>query len=102
MSEFDETTIDENELNIVTLTDDDGVEIAFEFLDLIEYDGHEYAILLPTEEDEDDGVVTILEVNEVDEDTEEYLSVEDDAILSAVFDIFMTKFQDDFDFADYT
>lgn len=107
MSEFDETLdealdeLDENALNIVTLTDEEGQDISFEFLDLIEYENHEYAILLPIEEDEeDDGMVVILEVKEVDEETEEYLSVEDEAILTAVFNIFREKFQDEFNFVE--
>ena len=32
--------------NIVILNDEEGNEVQFEFLDLIEYDGEEYVILL--------------------------------------------------------
>lgn len=100
MSDFNELQ-NEEELNLITLTNEDGSEINFEFLDLIEYEGHEYTILLPVEQDdEEDGMVVILEVKEVDEDTEEYLSVEDENIINAVFDIFKERFKDDFNFAD--
>ena len=37
--------------NIVILNDEEGNEVQFEFLDLIEYDGEEYVILLPVEEE---------------------------------------------------
>ncbi len=103
MNAFDEEEMnefDENAVNIVTLTDEDGNDVNFEFLDLIEYEGHDYVVLLPTEEDEDDGMVAILEVKEVDDENEEYLSVDDEAILTAVFEIFKDKFKDEFNFTD--
>ena len=59
--------------NILTLNDEDGNEVEFEFLDLIEYEGEEYVILLP---------------------------VEDEDILNAVFEKFKEKFKDDFNFVD--
>ena len=37
MSDFDET-LNEEELNIITLTDEDGTDKDFEFLDLIDLD----------------------------------------------------------------
>ncbi len=36
--------------NIIILNDENGNEVKFEFLDLMEYEGEEYIILLPTEE----------------------------------------------------
>ena len=33
--------------NIIVLNDEDGNEVEFEFLDLIEYEGEEYVVLLP-------------------------------------------------------
>ena len=40
--------------NIIVLNDENGDEIEFEFLDLIEYDGEEYVVLLPNDEEEAD------------------------------------------------
>ena len=73
MSDFDET-LNEEELNIITLTDEDGTDKDFEFLDLIDLDDKEYVVLLPVEsEDENaDGEVIILEVHPLDEENEEY------------------------------
>lgn len=48
MSDFDET-LNEEELNIITLTDEDGTDKDFEFLDLIDLDDKEYVVLLPVE-----------------------------------------------------
>ncbi len=88
--------------NIIVLNDEDGNEVKFEFLDLIEYDGEEYIILLPTEEGEDNDEVVILKVedSEDDPDMETYVSVEDDETLNAVFEMFKEKFKDEFNFID--
>jgi uncharacterized protein YrzB (UPF0473 family) len=84
--------------NVVLFTDDHGNEIEFEFLDLIEYDGDQYAILLPTEEDADEVLIMRLVP---DEDGQEiYVTVEDEAVMNAVFDIFKNKFGDEFNFVD--
>ena len=56
MSEDVNNNIPEEELldNIIVLNDENGEEVPFEFLDLIELEGEEYVVLLPVEEDEDD------------------------------------------------
>ena len=82
--------------NIVTLNDEFGNEVQFEFLDLVEYDGEEYVVLLPA--DDEDGEVVILKVEAIDDDKDSYTSVEDEDILMAVFQIFKNKFKDEFDF----
>lgn len=90
-----EEELDED--NTVILIDDDGNEVEFEFLDLIDYNGKSYAVLLA----DDDDVVTILEVQESEDgETDDLFSVEDDAILEAVFEIFKEKFSEFFDFAE--
>ena len=90
--------------NIVILNDEDGNEVKFEFLDLVELDNEEYVVLLPVTEDgeEDEGEVVILKVEDTDEDDDEesYVSVEDEDVLNQVFEIFKEKFKDDFDFVD--
>lgn len=86
--------------NIIILNDEEGNEVEFEFLDLIEYDGEEYVVLLPVEETEDAGEVVILKVEDIDSEEESYISVDDDEILSKVFEIFKEKFKDEFNFID--
>ena len=90
--------------NIVILNDEDGNEVKFEFLDLVELDDEEYVVLLPVSEDgeEDEGEVVILKVEDTEEESEEesYVSVEDEEILSKVFEIFKEKFKDEFNFVD--
>ena len=91
----------ENEMldNMIRLNDEDGNEILFEFLDHIVYDNQEYVVLLPAGDDGGDEVV-ILRLEEVDDETEAYNSVEDEDILNAVFEIFKEKFKDEFNFID--
>ena len=86
--------------NIIVLNDENGEEIEFEFLDLIEYEGEEYVVLLPNDEEDADEVV-ILKLEDTDsEDEESYVSVEDEDVLKAVFEIFKEKFKDEFNFID--
>ena len=47
---YDDSEFNEDESNIVILNDEEGNEIRFEFLDLIEYENEEYVILLPLDE----------------------------------------------------
>lgn len=86
--------------NIIVLNDEEGNEVEFEFLDLIEYEGEEYVVLLPAEETDDAGEVVILQVEDIDTDEESYISVEDEDTLNKVFDIFKDKFKDEFNFVD--
>ena len=94
--------LDEELDNIIILNDEDGNEVQFEFLDLIELDGEEYVVLLPVEDgEEEDGEVVILKVEDTDsEDEESYVSVDDQEILNKVFEIFKEKFKDEFNFID--
>ena len=90
--------------NIITLNDEDGNDVKFEFLDLVELDDEQYVVLLPIVEDgeEDDGEVVILKLEDTDEEAEEesYVSVDDEEVLLKVFNIFKEKFKDEFDFVD--
>ena len=100
-----EENFDGEELdNIIVLNDEEGNEVRFEFLDLIELDNEEYVVLLPVtaEGEEEEGEVVILKVEDVDEDSDEesYVSIEDEETLNKVFEIFKEKFKDDFDFVD--
>ncbi len=88
--------------NILVLNDENGNEVEFEFLDLIEYEGEEYVVLLPVEEDtEEPGEVVILKIEDTEsQDEESYVSVDDEEVLNKVFEIFKQKFEDEFNFVD--
>ena len=88
---------EEYEAEIITLEDDLGNEQDFEFLDTVEYDGEEYIVLLPVEEEENSEVM-ILKVESLDDENESYAGIDDEDVLNAVFDIFKERYKDDFDF----
>ena len=69
--------------NMIILNDEEGKEVRFEFLDLIELDNEQYVVLLPAEDKhgEEPGEVVILQLNKV-------------------FEMFKEKFKDEFDFVD--
>lgn len=90
--------------NIITLKDETGKDLKFEFLDLIEYNNENYVVLLPVAEDgtEEGEEVVILKEEGLTEDGEDesYGTVEDEAVLNQVFEIFKDKFKDEFLFQD--
>lgn len=93
----DNEILDEEE-SVITLTDENGVDTRFEYLDCIEYQGKEYLVLIP--EGEEAVEIVILEIEPVDEENENYLAVEDEETLDAVYEIFKEKFKDVLTFGD--
>ena len=94
-----ENLIPEEEVSILTLTDENGADVDFEYLDCIEYQGKEYLVLMPIEEEESNEIV-ILEVEPVDEENENYLAVNDEDVLEAVYAIFKERYADILTFED--
>ena len=81
--------------NIVVLNDEEGKEVPFEFLDVVDYEDNEYVVLTPIDAGDDEGTVVILQLEtsgeDDEEDVESYVAVEDEAVLNAVFDIFKDR-----------
>ena len=103
MSEEFNNDVENEEIdNIIVLNDENGEEVPFEFLDLIELDGEEYVVLLPVEEGEEEAdEVVILKLEDTEsEDEESYVSVDDEEVLNKVFEMFKEKFKDEFNFVD--
>lgn len=96
--ENNELLPEEEQTNILTLTDENGIDTDFEYLDSIEYEGKEYLVLMPAEELATE--IVILEVEPVDEENENYISVADEAVLNAVYDIFKDRYKDVLTFED--
>ncbi len=87
-----ENLLPEEESSTITLTDENGQDVTFDYLDCLEYEGKEYLVLMPAEDDSNE--VVILEVEPIDEENENYLAVEDEEILDAVYGIFKEKYKD--------
>ncbi len=92
MEEIRDDELLEEEETTITLTDENGEETTFEYLDCLEYQGKEYLVLMPAEEAATE--IVILEIEPVDEENENYLSVEDENVLNAVYGIFKEKYKD--------
>ena len=86
------------ENNILTLTDESGNKIKFEYLDVIEYRGKEYIYLLPVESEK--AEIVIMEIEPVDEDNENYLPIEDEKTMLKAYDLFKKKYKDVLTFED--
>lgn len=93
-----ENIVEEEDNGVLILTDEDGQDVSFEYLDSVDYQGKEYLVLMPS--DEAETQIVILEVEPVDEENENYLSVNDEAILDAVYDIFRERYKDVLTFED--
>ena len=88
---------EEEETSVLTLTDENGEDMDFFYLDCVEYEGVEYLALNPCDEE---NTIVFLQVEPVDEETENYLSVLDEDVLNAVYGIFKERFKDTLEFED--
>lgn len=90
------------EENIIVLFDEEeNKEIPCEWLDSVEYEGSQYAVVLPV--DSEDGTVLIMEMIPDDESDDEeswlFNGIEDKNVLDAVYEQFKKNNSDEFDFA---
>ena len=87
MWEFDEDSF-------ITLEDEDGNEIDFLLLDVMQYEGMDYMVLMPlTDEDGDEDEEELFFLRaEKTEDGEVYTSIEDEQLLNAVADAYEKEF----------
>lgn len=82
--------------NKIILTDEEGNEISCEMLDLIDYEGKQYAVL-GMEGSEETGEVVIMEYvfGPEDSDSDDLIGVEDETILDAVLDLFIARYEEE-------
>ena len=91
---MDEEILNEEESEVIELVDDDGKVIKFKLLDVTEYKGVKYTLLLaaePNDEIAEDEVV-IFRLNESEEVLE---PVEDEALLEEVFEFYQSELDDE-------
>lgn len=88
--------VDDNDIaDYIVLQDENGDDVNFEVLDVMEYVGGTYAFLLP--EEEEDAELVILEVVEED-GVEKYMTPQDEKTCAMLFEMFKTKYAEEFDF----
>lgn len=92
MVEYDE--LPENEEEIIELIDDEGKIIKFKLLDVTEYKGEKYTLLLAAEPNADiaDDEVVIFRLNEKEETLD---PIEDEQLLQEIFDFYQSEEDDE-------
>lgn len=91
----------EEEIQIFEFVDEDGKIEKFEFLDIMEFEGKDYAVLLPVTDNEDDIDVHILEiVEELDSEYDTYVGIDDQELVDRIYAAFVEKHKEDFNFVD--
>ncbi len=82
--------------NIVVLSDDEGNELNFQWIDTVNYEGNDYAFMLPADDEEPDQVVILLIVpSEENEEEISFETIEDEELLDAVFNIFVERAEEE-------
>ena len=87
--------------DVVTLTDDEGVEATYEMIDALEKDGSTYVALLPYTEsheerlDEDYQVLILKMPAGTDDDT--LVSIDNEAEFNEVWALFEDRLSDDYE-----
>ena len=97
--EIRENLTEDEDDDIVVLEDEDGNAVTFRFLELVTVDAKTYAVLLPLDEDDEDGGVVIVEVVDLGMESEHYDAVLDEALNERIFEQFRSEFKDKYDFA---
>lgn len=69
---------EQEELGVVTLVDEEGKEHDFAFVDSIEVDGEQYAILSPMDEEEESDEAIILKIGKDENGDDILFDIEED------------------------
>lgn len=89
---------DAAEVEICEFIDEDGNVERFEILGYVEFEGINYAALLP---EGDNAQVHILEViEELDSDCDSYMGIDDQDLVDRVYEKFMEENKEHFNFID--
>lgn len=79
----------------VSFTDELGRVNNFEILAVIEFEGVDYAVMLPEKgSPAENGMLYIFEIEEeLDSDTDTYIGVEDQRVIDGVYELFLQEAQ---------
>ncbi len=92
--------------DVITLTDEDGVDHEFELVDTAEFNGNTYVALMVSAKDDPQGFLDadgelIIMKADLEEDGDQYLAlIEDDDEYDSVADFFMERLSDQYDFGE--
>ena len=92
-----EKELENEEMDVVVLTDDEGNDVEFEWLDTVEHNGNQYIVVIPTDEEAEDVVILRMEKTE---EEETFVGLEDEKEVNEVFDVFKEKNKENYEFID--
>jgi len=92
-----EKELENEEMDVVVLTDDEGNDVEFEWLDTVEYNGNQYIVVIPTDEEAEDVVILRMERND---EEETFVGLENETEVNEVFDVFKEKNKENYEFID--
>ena len=92
-----EKELENEEMDVVVLTDDEGNDVEFEWLDTVEHNGNQYIVVIPTDEEAEDVVILRMEGNE---EEESFVGLDDEKEVNAVFEVFKEKNKENYEFID--
>ena len=67
-----------------------GKEVVFEILGVVDYDNDEFAVLIENSANADE--VVIFKIQSLDDENEEFISIEDEELLNKVFELFKAQY----------
>ena len=85
---------DDNE-DIIELTDDDGNVEKFRYIATVPYENEEYVLLTSPDDDSDEYEVVILQIAQDENGEDIYVTCEDEDTSQKVFDLFKQMLEDD-------
>ena len=75
---------------VIVLSDDLGNETEIEYIDSVSFEGKEYALFLPLENDDDE--VIIMQYDNISKDFDSFIPVSDRRILEGVYETLRQKY----------
>lgn len=91
----------EEEDNIVELTDEDGCVVRFEYITTVDYEGDNYVVLMPLDEEhpedeqEEEAEVVILKIEQDENGEDTYVTVDDEDVNQTVFERFLAMLEEE-------
>ncbi len=84
--------------DLITLTDDDGVEYELEHLDTLEHEGVTYMAFIPADTPDDETEVDLIILKATEEDDEEVLATLDsEEETEKIYELFMERMSEEDD-----
>lgn len=89
----------ENEY-LIDLIDEDGNTVTFEHLDTVRYQGKDYVVCIPYDDEEEEVTEVVIFLIHKDKEEDCLEQEENPEILSAVYQLFQERNADQFEFED--